>query len=1747
MPLRRRRGKPGSDNVGVHRSVSSDGVIDLLAAGASWHREIVQAAHTGDWERLERLWMALRRQDDRHHMLLQQQQQKSFWSSPKRASRRTLQRHQSADSTRNSLWNRITHRGSGAPATPDSSRKLIDSDWQQLEHTSEDAVNFNQSPSKIRDDPICSNDVDVTNYSHDTDDFMHHDGSMGLLSVDEEFRTPLHLLLTVPTSPTWLILNILKQEPRAATQQTMRGRLPLHLAIVHRAEDTEILEALVEAFPAAISVSDRSGRQLTPLQYAMEFAIEAADEECDDDGNENVLPPRTYWAPHDNDDNVENGDDASFFKTESVAAIWQKQQSARWSTVQWLLMASATHAQTCLSIGGRKPMLVDALLHAAPPVVVQLLLGASISLLSHQDAATAFAGTTLYTCIARHYPLSILQNLASQCPRDAASTRDATGTGLVAALYITGCFDRTNARTQEWTVVDDFVEAMGQMVQTGRFPRNNCNTGMLRDWWGKMEFLLAFCAHRKPKACSSCDETEKSWHFQDHDQSSPTLKQFLLHSALTNSDVPPLVIRLLLALYPSSIHRPDPVSGAWPLHMVAQCREYIPKSFEVMASLAHRQKQKNQQQSTDSDIFGDRRSALETILDADPRAVLRRHNDRLPLHYAISSGRQIETVEPLLKQAKDLLNFNRHRHILLQRDPETGLFPFQLAACFQPNEEDNVRWTCIARNQYTNAVWQGLGEKHKATAVTKVVQRENLGHLDTVYELLRRLPCVISVPEHMQQSHHCQQNAENQQQRKGAPRRRSNDSTASSSSSLENSVGENVTVRSFYLDWCFTTKDTISATRVHAPNKENQRMLVQAIQFLNTTGSHNLLPDSFNSWWTTMKVCLRNECRLDKYPMFGRLTMGRRMTIPVRREEFLLHAALANFETPPNVIEIILAFDWSASSLYLPGTFLLPLHIVAGTPSYVPRTYESVEKSSLQLVLQKHPAAVRVACLGRLPLHLAILAKRPFHEVRLLVNEERRSLKKKDPRLGLFPFLLAASQQDGESSYVLTMQEQQSQLVRLAQNQKGVRNWDSLGAKERLKFIERAQADSELDHLSTVYFLLRQDVSMLVDNFDVLALKSSLNVTNRHCHSSVRFSKQNAEVQASLSMSTIGKEEGNDESMSSSSEILMSRRESSLMLLLKPSRGKAQEHDEVYECDASVISMVDILSSLNSTINKSSRDDGTLTSEDSKDSSVDGLSFAHADDEITYDEFAEDTDAETTCAENETKETERMKDSDDTDLLVIFEIRKVSRFSLTKVCLDEGAGFSEMLSSHPSENFSRVPDIQSFTAQNAKGHPSDKSVASSTSRISGKSTLQSEPSRFSFRFAGSEKPGLTDMMWMSPDLLQPRILTEPSQREEDETRITLALPPKPSSLHSKPAAISGVSSTNTARRTSRQCPSNHSKGSKTRSSLLGDENKNSDEEEEDDDGINLAFFQKPTHLNDSLAHAINYEADNLLDASAKWTDRTASISARSNKDVNISTDLLHESDSSFQANKVLGANMDNASSDSASALGINLEQEQSKHVGAGVYTDEAANDGDFVGMIHVLDTAESCHIAKPYIFDRVAFKWTIHTMNQEVETVVRSNSENLIAANIHEMTFDRKLMRWVTKPSLKEEEGTPGAHSSISGTLLESTTLNESHRRAMHSLVGPLSRRKTRKQGTVPTRRLTKPGARPKRRKGSAVGMHELAQNRMNCLLCDANPREVLMVPCRHLCICRRCSVKEDNITQCPLCKCAVAGRMLIF
>jgi hypothetical protein len=552
--------------------------------------------------------------------------------------------------------------------------------------------------------------------------------------------------------------------------------------------------------------------------------------------------------------------------------------------------------------------------------------------------------------------------------------------GLASALFISGCFEPDVEDKTDWRPCPSFCTAFDDSIEDGVL----CKViPAFVDWWEKIEFLIAFCSGEKPK---------------------DVIKERLLHAALVNSDVPPAVIRLLLALYPKSILRPDQKLLVWPLTLAAATREYIPRQYELQ-------------------MEANNKSVIEMIAEADPKAISKRHEDRLPLNVAIESGKTFKSLEPLIVSNVKSLR---------QRDLKTKLYPFQQVATY-PNrsEEDSFRWSCIARNKYTHGVWKRLHDRQRAAAVYRIVEEESLIRLDTVFKILRREPSVIKPSK---------------------PKKVSVSVTRDSSG-----MGM---VAAHYISWCYTKEGD-----EWKPNKTNMKVLRQTFEEAIKCGRMGNVPPDFTKWWDKMKFwikyCCPSKCERN----------GKHFLAP-KEDEFLLHAALINSDTPPQIIELLLALYSKSASIPYSGDTQLPLHLAAQTTCYTAQPFEIIHWSSLELTLKAYPRAVRVLSEGRLPLHVAIDGGKTWDDLRLIVGEEPRALKVRESASRLLPFQLMAIRQ----TYTT---DQRLRFHRIAGINFDKSNGVCLPAQRATNEVRRVQKEYHLDVLSSIYELLRRDASVV--------------------------------------------------------------------------------------------------------------------------------------------------------------------------------------------------------------------------------------------------------------------------------------------------------------------------------------------------------------------------------------------------------------------------------------------------------------------------------------------------------------------------------------------------------------------------------------------------------------------------------------------------------------------------------------------
>lgn len=53
-------------------------------------------------------------------------------------------------------------------------------------------------------------------------------------------------------------------------------------------------------------------------------------------------------------------------------------------------------------------------------------------------------------------------------------------------------------------------------------------------------------------------------------------------------------------------------------------------------------------------------------------------------------------------------------------------------------------------------------------------------------------------------------------------------------------------------------------------------------------------------------------------------------------------------------------------------------------------------------------------------------------------------------------------------------------------------------------------------------------------------------------------------------------------------------------------------------------------------------------------------------------------------------------------------------------------------------------------------------------------------------------------------------------------------------------------------------------------------------------------------------------------------------------------------------------------------------------------------------------------------------------------------------------------------------------------------------------------------------------------------------QEQKLCVICQVQEKTVLLLPCRHLCLCEKCSVRSE-VTDCPLCRLNIQDKIRVF
>ncbi len=349
------------------------------------------------------------------------------------------------------------------------------------------------------------------------------------------------------------------------------------------------------------------------------------------------------------------------------------------------------------------------------------------------------------------------------------------------------------------------------------------------------------------------------------------------------------------------------------------------------------------------------------------------------------------------------------------RDPHTKLFPFQLAAMTISSKN----LAMLLRNRYTPTEWRMTSGSDKKLEFGRARDHQDRRQIGTIYELLRRHPDAI-VGKYLVRD----------------------------SVKIAADIQGAGPISSHYLFFIYRRGE--SEWKL---NPTNVKPLRDSI--LNGCIAKPLL-----SWWEELREIIWTTTPSGEIP---------------RSDEFLLHAALYNPDTPPTIIELLLAISPKAPTTPLPGTKIYPLHIAAGTAGYHPQCFEiPYSKSRMELILNAYKGAVSLAVNGQLPIHICLNRGKTWNEIRCLVKQAKSTLLVHDPLTKLTPFELMASFRITSPSNIL-------RFASIAEKQTRNIGMDELSVEKKATVLRDVKRNFELELLSTVYELLRHAPSAMIN------------------------------------------------------------------------------------------------------------------------------------------------------------------------------------------------------------------------------------------------------------------------------------------------------------------------------------------------------------------------------------------------------------------------------------------------------------------------------------------------------------------------------------------------------------------------------------------------------------------------------------------------------------------------------------------
>ena len=353
------------------------------------------------------------------------------------------------------------------------------------------------------------------------------------------------------------------------------------------------------------------------------------------------------------------------------------------------------------------------------------------------------------------------------------------------------------------------------------------------------------------------------------------------------------------------------------------------------------------------------------------------------------------------------------KKLLGMRDSQSKLFPFQIAAL--PIRFRNIQ--LLMRCQFNPIVWREMSFLEKKVEYESVVDAQETRQLGTIFELLRRYPDAI----------------QNRLLSKG-------------SSTVSRNLRSLSDLSIHFLSWIYS-RSSKGGYRVRYEN-------LMALR--NSIVEARILPE-LEEWWIKLKECIWKDSNSN---------------LP-RTNEYLLHSALHNSETPPLVIELLIQLFPSSARMSIPGTSTFPLHIAADTAAYQSQEFEiPYGINNIHLVLRAYKEAVRLKANGRLPLHICLSKGKIWEEVCPLVMVDPSSLKVEDEDTGLVAFELMASFKGSAKDDPLWYPD-------LTNNQMKKFDFHQLSTREQGRELVKAKKKKELNQLTCLFELIRRKPSVL--------------------------------------------------------------------------------------------------------------------------------------------------------------------------------------------------------------------------------------------------------------------------------------------------------------------------------------------------------------------------------------------------------------------------------------------------------------------------------------------------------------------------------------------------------------------------------------------------------------------------------------------------------------------------------------------